>query len=405
MSQQSVWADGRLLSPTLPFELPEYHQRLARVHQRMDAAGVDVLVLTDPANICYLSGYDAWSFYVHQCLLLARDAPAPHWLGRACDANGARLTCWIPPENVLAYPEHCVESTTDHPMRYVADHVAAMGHATGRIGVEMDSWYCTARSQRILEDVLDAARFVDATGLVNMVRLVKSDREIELMRQAARIVERAMQVAVDTIAPGVRQNDVVAAISHAQISGTEEYGGDYTAIVPMLPMGHYSSAPHITWSDRRFSADEGTIVEIAGCRLRYHCPLARTVFLGTPPAHVRNVESAVVEGAAAALEAVRPGALCEDVEQAWRDTVSRHGVVKESRLGYSIGLGYPPGWGETSANLRPGDRTPLVTNMTFHLMAGIWFADWGIEISQPFRVSEDGCEPLTTFPRELVVKA
>ncbi len=236
------------------------------------------------------------------------------------------------------------------------------------------------------------------------MRIVKSEEEITLIRQAGQIVERAMQAAVDHIRPGARQNDAVAAVYHAQITGTPDFGGDYAAIVPMLPTGRFSAAPHITWSDRRFVEGEGTIVEIAGCRLRYHCPLARTVFLGRPPAELLDTEKAVVEGVAAALEAVRPGARCEEVEAAWRRTVSHWGVVKESRLGYSIGVNYPPDWGEHSASLRPGDTTVLEPNMTFHLMPGLWYENWGIEISQPFRVTETGCEPLTSYPRQLIVK-
>jgi len=212
-----------------------------------------------------------------------------------------------------------------------------------------------------------------------------------------------MAAAVENIAPDTRQNDAVAAISHAQITGTAEFGGDYPAIVPMLPTGPFSAAPHITWSDRRF-APGATIVEIAGCRRRYHCPLARTVYLGTPTQRERDTEKAVVEGVAEALGTVRAGALAEDVEAAWRKSVGRWGIVKESRLGYSIGINYPPDWGEHSTSLRPGDKTELQANMTFHLMPGLWFDDWGIEISQPFRVTETGAEALTSYPRELIVK-
>lgn len=390
---------------TPPFVEAEYARRVDAVRQRMSEAGIDVLLVSDPANMNYLTGYDAWSFYVHQVVIVEAAGGRPLWIGRASDANGVGLTTYLPPENVIGYPEACIESVERHALRFVGEFLLARGHGTATVATEMEAYYFTARCQRMLEAAMPNARFEDATGLVNRVRIVKSDGEIELIRQAGQIVELAMQAAVEAIAPGVRQNDAVATVYHAQISGTPEFGGDYTAIVPMLPTGVYSSAPHITWSDRRFRDGEGTIVEIAGCRRRYHCPLARTVFLGTPPQRMRDTEMAVIEGVAAALEVARPGNLAEDVEAAWRASVARWGVVKESRLGYSIGINYPPDWGEHSASLRPGDKTVLEANMTFHLMPGLWYEDWGIEISQPFRVSETGGEPLTAYPRQLIVKS
>ena len=386
-----------------PFPASEFDRRLAETRRAMAEHAIDVLLVADPANLNYLTGYDAWSFYVPQFLLVEMDG-APHWIGRASDTNGVVLTTYLPEECIIGYPEECVESVDRHAMRFVADFVKSRGHGRARIGVELDAYYYTARGHMVLMSSLPNATEIDATGLVNRVRIVKSADEIRLLRDAAVIAERAMDVAVDGIEPGNRQNDAVAEIYRAQIRGTAEFGGDYTAIAPILPTGVGTSAPHLTWSDRRFRNGEATIIEIAGCRRRYHCPLARTVFLGTPPRKLLDAEEAVIEGVAASLEAARPGALAEDVEAAWRRSVSRRGIVKESRLGYSIGINYPPEWGEHSASLRPGDRTELAPGMAFHLMPGLWYDSWGIEISQPFIVGERGAEPLTTYPRRLVVK-
>lgn len=399
---ESLRNAGAIDSP--PFLETEYLERLAKVRGRMADAGIDVLLVTDPANMNWLTGYDAWSFYVHQVVIVELEGAQPVWIGRASDANGVGLTTYLHPDNAIGYPEACIESVDYHAFRFIGEFLEARGHGSRAIGTEMEAYYFTARCQRMLEAAMPNARFVDATGLVNRARIVKSESEIALIRQAGEIVELAMQTAVEAIAPGVRQNDAAAKILHTQVTGTPEFGGDYTAIVPMLPTGVYSSAPHITWSDRRFRTGEGTIVEIAGCRRRYHCPLARTVYLGEPPQRARDTEKAVVEGVAAALDAARAGNRAEDVEAAWRASVARWGVIKESRLGYSIGINYPPDWGEHSASLRPGDKTILEPNMTFHLMPGLWYDDWGIEISQPFRVTETGGEPLTSYPRQLIVK-
>ena len=80
------------------------------------------------------------------------------------------------------------------------------------------------------------------------------------------------------------------------------------------------------------------------------------------------------------------------------------GYEKSSRIGYSIGLNYPPDWGEQSASLRPGDTTQLAPNMCFHIMLGMWMDGWGYELSETVRVTKSGVEVLTQFPRQLFVK-
>ncbi|MGH6903528.1 MAG: M24 family metallopeptidase, partial [Geminicoccaceae bacterium] len=327
------------------FERVEYLERLRRTRERMAARGIDVLLLSDPGNINYLSGYDGWSFYVHQALLVAQDDEQPVWIGRGQDANAARVTTFLEPASIAPYPDDFVQSEQKHPMDFVAGQLKARGWDRRRIGVEMDSFYFTAAAFEALRRNLPDTPLLDARALVNWVRIVKSEAEIALMREAARIVEQAMQVAIDAVAPGVRQCDAVARIYEAQIRGTAEFGGTYPAIAPLLPTGTGTSTPHLTWSDAPFQPDTPTILELAGCRHRYHCPMARTVHLGPPPRRLADTAKVVVDGLNAAIEAARPGALAEDVEAAWRRVIERHGIVKESRIGYSVGLGYPPDWG------------------------------------------------------------
>ncbi|WP_258871361.1 aminopeptidase P family N-terminal domain-containing protein, partial [Halobacillus trueperi] len=169
----------------LPFDILEYHQRLQKTKKRMADQGIDVLLITDPANMNYLSGYDAWSFYVHQMLVIIIDEPQPLWIGRYQDANGARVTTWIYDENVIAYPDYFVHSDVYHPMDFIADILLQIGQGKRKIGVEMDHYYFTAKALERLKRGLPNATFQDATLLVNRVRIVKSDQEIEYMKRAA----------------------------------------------------------------------------------------------------------------------------------------------------------------------------------------------------------------------------
>jgi Xaa-Pro dipeptidase len=213
-----------------------------------------------------------------------------------------------------------------------------------------------------------------------------------------------MQVGVAHISPGVRQCDAAAAIYQAQISGMGDYGGDYTAICPMLPTGIGTSTPHLAWTDDTFREGEATILELAAARHHYHSPLARTVYLGTPPDHVTDCAKGALEALETVLDFIKPGVTAEEITAIWTKVVSKYGIEKDSRMGYSIGCAYPPDWGEQTISLRKGDKTVMQPNMTVHVMPGIWYDTWGIEISEAIRITETGCECLANVPRDLFVK-
>jgi ectoine hydrolase len=385
------------------FDSTEYQARLDRTRERMRARGIDTLVVTDPSNMHYLTGYDGWSFYTPQGVVVPHEGD-PLLFTRAMDTGGARLTTWLEEPQILGFPEDYVQQRDRHPMQWVASELLGRDLVGGVLALEMDSYYFSPRAYEALRGSLPGSRVVDAEELVNWLRAVKSPTELEMMRRAAAIMERVMQVGIDAIEPGVRQSDAAAAIADAQLRGTEELGGDYPAIVPMLPTGVGTSTPHLTWSDEPFRRGEATILELAACYRRYHCPLARTVYLGDPPRKLLETARVVEEGLEAALGAVRPGATCEAVEAAWRQVIARHGLEKSSRIGYSVGLGYPPDWGDHTMSLRPGDRTVLEPNMTFHMIPGMWMEDWGYELSETFRVTDGGAECFCSFPRQLTVK-
>jgi ectoine hydrolase len=387
------------------FARSEYAHRIERVQQRMAAAGIDVLLCTDPANMNYLSGYDGWSFYVHQLVALALDEDEPVWIGREMDAAGARLTTFLRPDNIRGYPDDHVDAPERHPMAFVAKELRARGWDKGRIGVEMDAFSFTAQAHAQLRAALPRAELVDAQALVNWVRIVKSPAELEMMRIAAAIVAGAMAAGIGAIQPGVRECDVVAKVCAAQIAGTPEHWGDYPAALPSAPSGIKTAAPHLTWSGDRYAADTVTFLELAGCHHRYHAALARTLCLGRPPDGLAELAAIVADGLEVALDAARAGRTGHEVEAAWRASITKKGQEKGSRIGYSIGLGYPPDWGERTASLRSHDTTMLEPDMCFHMILGMWRESWGYELSETFRVRAAGPpEVLTAFPRRLFVK-
>src|SRR5262249_12773763 len=141
--------------------------------------------------------------------------------------------------------------------------------------------------------------------------------------------------------------------------------------------------------------------ELAGAHRHYTAGLARTMQLGRKPKKVADVGAAVLEGVDAVLETMAPGVVAQGLEGAWRKINARAGLKKEFRIGYSIGIGYAPDWGEHTISLRQGDMTVLQPGNTLHAIMGMWMDGWGIEISETILVTPNGCETLTKLPREI----
>jgi ectoine hydrolase len=387
----------------LRFTREEYAARLAKTRRAMAEKGLDLIIVSDPSNMAWLTGYDGWSFYVHQAVLLGLEGE-PLWWGRAMDAQGARRTVFMSHDNIVGYDDTYVQNPLKHPMEQMAQVIAERGWEKARIGVEMDNYWFSAAASETLRSRLKEARFSDATGLVNWQRMAKSNHEVEFIRRAAAIVDAMHAKVIELVEPGLPKNVLVAEIQKQAILGAGGHWGDYCAIVPMLPSGLDATAPHLTWDDRPFNNNEGTFFELGGCYKRYHAPLSRTVYLGTPPQKFLDAESAVSEATEAGLAICKPGVTCGEVAEAFFGTLQKRGFSKDSRAGYSIGLSYPPDWGERTLSIRRGDKTVLQRNMTLHFMPALWLDDGGLELSETILITDTGVECLCKTPRKLVVK-
>ncbi|MEP1423221.1 MAG: M24 family metallopeptidase [Tateyamaria sp.] len=388
-----------------PFTAAEYDRRLTLTREAMQRAGLDAIFVTDPSNQAWLTGYDGWSFYVHQGVIVTQKRE-PIWWGRHMDMMGGRRTCWMDHANILGYGDHYVQSTEIHPMQDLASVLKTRGLEKARIGVEMENYYYSAKAHEVLRTNLPDAHLSDATGLVNWQRLIKSEDEIGFIRKAAGITNNVMQIALERAESGMRKNDLVADIMHAGITGVGDDWGDYPAIVPLTPSGLDATAAHLTWNGDKMRAGEATFFELSGCYRRYHAPLCRTIYLGTPPDQMKRAEEAQLEGIAAGLDAARVGNRTCDIANAFMAVMVNHGIEREGRMGYPIGLSYPPDWGERSASIRSEDTTVLQAGMVFHFMPALWMDTWGLETTETILITEDGpAEPLCNIDRKLFMKA
>ena len=387
------------------FTKEEFKNRLKKVQSSMQDKGIELLISQDPSNMNYLTGYDAWSFYYAQCVVVHVNCDEPICFVRDQDAGGAYIKTYLNDENIIKYNEKYIHTWPLHPYDALVDLIKEKKWDKLSIGLEMDSHFFTAYCYEKIKNGLPNAKIKDCERLVNWVRVVKSDAEIKLMKSAAEITKLGMEKAMDAINPGVRQCDAVSQIYSTLIKGTPEFGGDYASIVPMLPTGKGTSASHLTWTEDKFVEGEATIIEIAGTHKKYHCPMARTVLLGKPDQLKIDTMNKTIEALQAGIDATKAGNTADDVAQAFWRILDKYGIKKTSRTGYSIGIGYPPDWGEHTLNISKGDKTELKPNVTFHMIAVMQFGNWGVEASESIRVTDKGAELFYDFPKELRIKS
>lgn len=381
------------------FETGEYRDRVARVSAGMAAAGVDTLVVFSEPHMCFLTGYEGRSDYVPQVTVIRAGDQDARVILREMDIHCATPTVYLDPSRIESYPESYIGTPERSPWDVIGQRVAEIAGG-GRIGLELGAGNFSFADHQALTRALGDRPLVDASDLVTRARIKKSPAELGYMRDAAKIVDRALQNGIAEIAEGVRQCDVAARITHDLIAGTPERGGDATKAVTMPTGPGVAQAPHLKWTDQPFRPGDQTDFEAGAFVHRYCCALSRTSYLGDPPARLLHVHDAVMAGFEAALDAIRPGATCGDVHRAFAAAFYPRGVRKESRIGYSIGLD----WSDLCFSLQDDDETPLETDFTCHLIIGVWEHDDAYVFSETIRVGEQRGESLSTTPRILFVR-
>ncbi len=254
-----------------------------------------------------------------------------------------------------------------------------------------------------LQALLPTAAFADGSGIVEACRVVKSDREIAPIRQAARAAEAGMLAGLAAIREGATEDEVAAEMQRA----TTMLGSEYPGLPVFVASGVRSSFAHATWSGRRIEPGDPVLLEISGCVKRYSAALMRCAVVGRPSAQLQRMADVSREALEAMLAAIRPGRPLGEVWEVWAEAVARGGFEgRFKRTGYSIGVNFPPDWGEGYIlSFRRGETRLLEPNMTFHIPSMVKvYGVADMATSETVRVTPGGYELLTNFDRRLFVR-
>jgi Xaa-Pro dipeptidase len=382
-----------------PFELAftpaEFQRRLQEVRRGMRDRALDLLLVFSPENVSYITGYETIGYSSFLCLLVPLEG-APRMVVREMELDVAHATTWL--------TEFATVSDSEDPVQVASGIVAEMTEGGAAVGVEETSAFLPARTWRGVIDALTeiGAQPVDGSGLVEPVRRIKSDEELELIRSACDLAVAGMAAAVDAVDPGATENQVASVAFTAMVDG----GSDFLSGGPIVTSGVRGSIAHTTFGNRTILDGDAVLIELGASRRRYGGAVMRTVGVGGGGARFPELATALDTALDAAIAAIAPGRTCGSVDAACREHIEEAGLGQwfRKRTGYSMGVAFAPDWGEGHiASLRAGDELLLEPGMTFHLPPAVRLPGEAVYgVSETIAVTEDGCEVLTDFPRRLI---
>jgi Xaa-Pro dipeptidase len=380
--------------PAAPyFEAREFDQRRDAVRQGMAARGIDTLFVSAPENIFYLTGLDHWGYF------------APHILVVPADGEMILVTRAMEKVTIANHVKNArFEGHQDSET--AADALArTLSGRLGVVGVEAWSSGLPLGLAEALKAKLTATRWIDASGLIDEVRMVKSPAEQALMRAAANVSDAGAAAAIAAIADGASERHVAAECDRAMI----EAGGTYPGFGPFIRSTRRLGEEHTTWTSDRFGAGDAVFMELTGCVARYHAPLGRLIHIGAAAKETHDMAALTADAFAAVIGAMREGALFRDVYAAWQGVVDRAGLAHYRRhhCGYLVGIGVPPSWtgGNKVTGLRGDSDIVLKTGMSFHVLSWLMGTGRGdFFLSNAVLLGASGPEVLTRTPSGVTVR-
>lgn len=382
---------------TMPPFFPDeaYEIRLQRLRRRMAKKDLDACLISSPENIYYLSGLSHQGFFAFHNLIVPREGEC-RLIARAME----RPTI----ESQVSRARFNGYSDSDDPARFITAILIKMGLTKARLGLEKGSLFLPPRIADGIVTGTPRAYWSDITDLVDELRLIKTQLELDYVRQAAAVTDSMVNAAINTAKAGINEREIAAEVYRAMVLAGGEYPGFHPFIRTTARLPH----EHETWRDYILTSGDALFLEMAGCVGRYHAPMGRLVFVDKAPPETLEMERVCLEAFNAVVQAIRPGIQASRVYEAWQKRVDDAGLSNYRRhhCGYLLGIGFPPGWtgGGRVVGLRHDSNLELQPGMVFHLMSWLMGTGQGdYFVSDTAVLTESGCEVLTTVPQQLQI--
>jgi Xaa-Pro dipeptidase len=379
-----------------PYELRL--KRVERARAEMRARELDAVLVWKDENVRYLTGLRAQliagkSTQLNGCLLTADGALV--LLASGGEVQRARIVMpWL--DEIHAVPimeaRGLVRAAVEHTIVPLLQR-----HEVRVLGLD-EAAFCQVEA---LRDLAGGLQLADGDAAMQAARLIKFPEEIALIEEACAIAEGVLEMAVQSIRPGVRETDVVAAAMHELY----RLGGELSHVAtPFVASGEHMAPPNRIPSDKIIRNGDVVFIDIGAMWSGYFGDIGRTVICGSPSRRQQEVYTAVYEALGAATRTMRAGVTNDDVAAAVREEASKRGFGENFIslfIGHGVGIGAnePPYIGE---DLPGAETVTLQEGMTFAVEPLIWIpgvrGGAGVRLEDTILVTPDGGRPLDRAP-------
>lgn len=378
------------------FPEEEFRERQSRARAAMAEAGLDWFLVINPVSLHWLIGSDTKGYTSFQCLPIAARAGRLVMFARETDRNELEDDTLV--DEVRGWNGREPEDPMEGFARFVRD----LG-VSGRVGMEVPSWYLHPLHYMRIKAMFGEA-LVERNTLVLDLKLVKSPREQQYVREAARIADAALGALLARVAEGRSELELAAAAFETLLS----QGSGLPASTMNLVTGERCSTVLGAPTTRRIRRGDPGHVEVAAAVRRYTSTTGRVWCLGEPSARLRALHAVVERAFDATVAAMRDGVPATVPHEAAKAVFADAGLdrYRQHTSGYGMAAGFPPSWGEP-VNMFGGNGYTLRAGMVVSVEPNLFVHEerLGVRLIDNVLITERGAELLSARSRELVVIA
>jgi Xaa-Pro dipeptidase len=356
-------------------------ERATYALEKVGEEGVDALLLFPGPNIYYYTGFNiGLSERLAAALIPVEGKPV--FVVNELEEELRGQTPW--------FTERAVWREHEDPARLLAETIADRGLGSAAIGLTEDApWGWVNRLSALAPNV----RFVDVSSQLGYIRMVKTPQEVDWIRKACTIADRALENAFRGLRTGMTEAELASTLT----AEMKTLGGGMVFVDVLF--GERAALPHGGASERRLKPGDGVLVDM-GCTVHgYWSDITRTAFYGDPSKRQTEIYNIVLEANRAAFNAVKPGATCESIDIAARKIIEEAGYGEYfiHRLGHGVGLQI-----HEHPYMVKNNMLPLADGMVFSDEPGIYIVgELGVRVEDTVVCTQTGCKSLTRHRRSL----
>ncbi|EPD54175.1 hypothetical protein HMPREF1210_00160 [Paenisporosarcina sp. HGH0030] len=360
--------------------------KINQISSYLKQNNIDAAFITTPDNVFYVSGFHS---NPHERLLgvVVFQNAEPLMICPKMEVPDAKAAGWS--FDTVGHQD------TDNPWQLLKEAIEKKGITISQLAIEKS--HMTVERLEALQELFPQASFARLDDQLNAMRVVKDEKELEILRQAAAYADYAIEVGVSEIAEGKTELEILTAIELAM----KKKGISHMSFDTMVLSGPKTASPHGKPGDRKIQKGDFVLFDLGVIYKGYCSDITRTVSFGEPSDAQKEVYETVRKAEQDAVDAVKPGVRAMDLDKIARDVITEagYGEFFTHRLGHGLGISV-----HEFPSVTGNNEMELIEGMVFTIEPGIYDPNiTGVRIEDDVVVTKDGVEVLTKYPKELVI--